>query len=170
MLSNLRYSTIRAGLLLFWAVWLSLVTATNLFDAMKQLDLLPEGFTLASYNFALVVETVGAHGVPAAVAAFLFAGVIAWEALASILFWRAWAACRRGEPGTAQEVTQAFVVGLALWAAFLIATEATVNYVTAATHKSTLIAQLATLVVVRLPDADTSTVDADLRSRHAAGN
>jgi hypothetical protein len=38
---------------------------------------------------------------------------------------------------------------LALWAAFLIATEATVNYVTAGTHKETLIAQLATLLVIR---------------------
>jgi hypothetical protein len=142
-------TTIQIGLVLFWAIWLSVVTATNVFDAMKQLGALPARFTLASYNFDLVAKTVGAHGVPAPVAAFLFAGVIAWELLACVLFWRAWAAMRRGAPGTAAEVTQAFAVSLALWAAFLIATELTVSYVTAATHKSTLIAQLASLLVTR---------------------
>ena len=58
---------------------------------------------------------------------------------------------RRGAPGTAPEVTQAFAVGLALWAAFLIATELTVNYATAGTHKVTLIAQLVSVMVVRAP-------------------
>lgn len=149
MLARLRFSTLQAGLVLFWAMWLTLVATTNLFDALRHLGALPPHFSLASYNFELVQKTVGAHGVPASVAAFLFAGVVAWELLASVLFWRAWTAMKGGQPGTAASVTQAFVVSLALWAAFLIATEATVNYTTAASHKDTLIAQLATLLVVR---------------------
>lgn len=149
MLTRLRSSTLQSGLVLFWAIWLSVVTLTNAFDALKQLAVLPEDFTLASYNFKLVKDTVGAHGLPGHVAAVLFAGVLAWELLASALFWRAWAAMRRGHSGSAGEVTQAFTVSLALWAAFLIATEVTVNYATAGTHKSTLIAQLATLLVIR---------------------
>ena len=67
---------------------------------------------------------------------------------------RRWRAMQRGRPGTAVEVTQAFAVSLGLWAAFLIATEITVNYTTAGTHKSTLIAQLATLLVVRASGVD----------------
>lgn len=152
MLPTFRFSTLQSGLVLFWAIWLSIVTSTNIFDAMNQFGLLPDDFTMASYNFALVVETVGAHGVPRTVAAVLFAGVLVWELLGSVLFWRAWGVMRRGGPGTASEVTQAFTVSLALWAAFLITTELTVNYVTAGTHKSTLIAQLATLIVVRSQD------------------
>lgn len=149
MSSSPRFSTIQIGLVLFWALWLTLVTITNTFDALKQLGVLPASFTLASYNFDLVKSTVGAHGVPSTIAAVLFAGVIAWEALASMLLWQAWSVMRRGEPGTAPEVTRAFAVSLALWAAFLIATELMVNYTTAGTHKSTLIAQLVTLLVVR---------------------
>ena len=102
----------------------------------SRLGALPAGFTLVSYNFELVKKTLGAHGVPTLIAAFLFAGVIAWELLASALLWRAWLAMHRGAPGTAPEVMQAFAVSLAVWAAFLIATELAVNYATAAPHKA----------------------------------
>ena len=149
MLSKLRYTTLQSGLIFFWAVWLTIATTTNLFDALKQLGLLPAGFTFTSYNFTLVKGTLSAHGIPVSVAAILFAGVILWEMLACGLFWRAWMAIRRHADGRAPEVTQAFIVSLALWAAFLIATEVTVNYLTAETHKATFIAQLATLMVVR---------------------
>ena len=135
MLERLRYSTLQSGLVLFWAIWLSIATITNACDALKQLGLLPERFSFASYNFKLVVETVGAHGIPASAAAVLFAGVLAWELLASVLLWRAWSVMRRGEPGTAAEVTQAFAASLALWAAFLIATELTVNYAAEGTRR-----------------------------------
>ncbi len=150
MLTRLRFSTLQTGLVFFWAVWLTIVTLTNLTDALKALGLLPDTFGWASYNYALVRDTVGAHGVPAAFAAVLFAGVLAWEVLAAGLLWRAWNMMRRGAPGTAPAVTQAFAVNLALWGAFLVATELFINYATAATHKSTLIAQLATLLVIRI--------------------
>jgi hypothetical protein len=149
MLERLRDSTLRSGLVLFWALWLTIVTVTNLTDALKQLGLLPDEWKFASYNYALVVETVGAFGVPASIAAALFGGVILWQAVAAGLLWRAFSVLRLGGDGHAAEVTQAFVVNLALWSAFLIATELTVNYVTAGTHKGTLLAQLATLLVLR---------------------
>src|SRR5262245_25597629 len=142
MLASLRFSSIKIGLVLFWAIWLTVVTATNILDVLKQLGALPSTFTLVSYNFELVAKTVGAHGVPAVIAAARSAGVILWELLASVLLWRAWRAMHRGAPATAPEVMQAFAVSLAIWAAFLIATELTVNYATAMTHKATLVTQL----------------------------
>jgi hypothetical protein len=66
-----------------------------------------------------------------------------------VLFGAIWLAMHGGAPGTAPEVTPAFAVSLAVWAAFRIATEVTVNYATAATHKATLIAQLTSLIVIR---------------------
>jgi len=154
MLDRLRFSTLQSGLVLFWAIWLSIVTLTNAFDALRQLGILPQDFTFASYNFSLVKDTVGAHGVSTRVAAVLFAGVLAWEFLASVLLWRGWLAMWHGRQGTAVEVTQGFAVSLGLWAAFLIATEVTVNYATAPTHKMTLIAQLASLLVIRLREVE----------------
>ena len=149
MLGELRFSSIQIGLVLFWAIWLTVATITNVFDALKQLGALPARFTLVSDNFDLIAKTVGAHGVPTAIAAVLFAGATAWELLASVLLWRAWLAMRRDAPGTTPEVTQAFAISLALWAAFLIATEVTVSYATAVTHKATLTAQLVSVLVIR---------------------
>jgi hypothetical protein len=160
-LTKLRFSTIQTGLVLFWAIWLTLVTLTNFADALRQLDVLPSDFKLASYNFDLVKKTVGAHGIPTSVAGVLFAGVILWEFLGSLLFWRAWRVMLHDGNGAAEEVAQAFAVSLALWAAFLIATEATVSYETAATHKTTLIAQLASLLVVRARASPTKSAQAD---------
>jgi hypothetical protein len=152
MTAPLRETALQKGLLGFWAAWTTLVAATNLFDAMKRGGILPDGWTLSSYNFDLVADTVGAHGVPRAAAALLFGGVILWQLLAAALLWRALGALRRGRPATAAEVTQAFAVSLALWSAFLIATEATVSYATAGTHKDTLVALLATLIALRVLD------------------
>ncbi len=153
MLQSIRLSTLQAGLVLFWAAWLTVVTLTNITDALRQLGALPSGFGWASYNFDLVRETVGAHGVPVAVAALLFAGVIAWEILASALLWQAWNVMRKdstGAAGSSAEVTRAFAVSIALWCAFLMATEVFINYATAGTHKATLIAQIATLLLIRM--------------------
>lgn len=148
-LSTLRFSTLQCGLVLFWAIWLTLITLTNMTDALRHLGLLAENISWASYNYSLVEQTLAKQGLPALVAVILFTVIIAWELLASVLLWRAWQTMRRGGDGLSAEVTQAFMVSLALWAAFLIATEATVSYETASTHKTTLIAQLATLLVLR---------------------
>lgn len=149
MLSRLDYTLLRKGLVLFWAVWLTLVAGTNLADALVQLDVLPAGFTWASYNFGLVEQTLAKHGIGSGFAGILFAGVIAWQVLALALLWRAWAALVRGASGTAPEVLQAFVVSLALFAAFLVATEVFVTYDTATSHKLTFIALIASLFVIR---------------------
>ena len=108
---------------------------------------------IGTMGFSSIQLGLVLFGVPTVIAALLYAGVIAWELLSSALLWRAWRAMRRGAPGTAPEVVQAFAVSLALWAAFLIATEVTVNYATAGTHKLTLITQLVSLIVIRAQPA-----------------
>lgn len=149
MLSRLTYVSLQRGLVLFWATWLTLVAGTNIADALRQVGALPAGFTWASYNYRLIVDTVVNQGAGADFAAILFAGVIVWEVLAVVLLWRAWIALGRGADGTAPEIVQAFLVSIALFAAFLVATEVFVMYETATSHKLTLVAMLVSLVVVR---------------------
>jgi hypothetical protein len=141
-----RTHLLRSGILLFWAAWYTVVTLTNVFDALKAFGLVPAGWTLASGNYGLMLKVTAIHGTPTAVVALLFLGVILWEAGAAVLFWRAWAS--RGEA-----MVRAFLVGLALWAAFTLADEIFIAYPLEATHLRLFAVQLLSLLAIRLlPD------------------
>ncbi len=134
-------------LVLFWAVWFTVVLATNLCDAAKAMDVLEASGTFASGNYALVVQTTARYGPPAWLNGLLFAGVIAWEGLAALLFWLAL--------GKRSFLYAAFTAGLGLWAAFMVADEVFIAYPIEATHMRLFIAQLASLLAIELlPDGD----------------
>jgi hypothetical protein len=136
-------------LLLFWAVWLSVVFLSNLADAGKGLGLLGESSAIASGNWKLIQETTGRYGIPSAVNALLFAGVILWEGVAAVLFWRAgWSFRGRNSARTA--VYLAFTTSLLLWAAFLLADEVFIAYPLEGTHLRLFLTHLVTLLAVEL--------------------
>jgi hypothetical protein len=145
---------LKRGLLLFWALWLSLVCATNALDAAKAAGLLPEWWSLASGNYAFLVQTTARHGTPAWVNAVLFAGVIGWEVLAAALFWLAGWSFRGGSRGR-PAVYAASAAGVSLWATFILAEEVFIAYAVEATHWRLFTAQLATLLAIELlPEGD----------------
>src|SRR6266576_2639674 len=78
---------LKRSLLLFWAVWLTVVFLTNAADAMKAAGLLDESWAFASGNYGFVTQTTARYSVPAWANALMFAGVIVWEGLAAGLFW-----------------------------------------------------------------------------------
>src|SRR5262245_4820756 len=108
-------------LLLFWAVWLTVVFTTNTMDGLKALNLLPEAWAFASGNYCFLCETTARYDTPSWVNGLLFLGVINWEGVAAVLFWLAWARFRRKHGQSPRTVYAAFTAGLTLWAAFLIA-------------------------------------------------
>lgn len=140
-------------LLLFWAIWLSVVFLSNLADAGKGLGLLGESWAFASGNWKLIQETTARYGIPAGVNAILFAGVIFWEGAAAVLFWRAsWKF--RGRSSARKAVYLAFTLSLLLWAAFLLADEVFIVYPLESAHLRLFIAHLLTLLAVDLlPEA-----------------
>jgi hypothetical protein len=140
-------------LLLFWAVWLSVVFLTNLADAGKGLGWLGESWAFASGNFKAIKETTARYGAPDWVNAVLFAGVILWEGIAAVLFWRA-AWTFRGRRSEPRVVYGAFTTSLLLWGAFLIADEVCVAYPVESAHRQLFIAHLATLLAIALLPED----------------
>ena len=110
------------GLLLFWALWLSVVTASNAVDALQAAGVLAPGSTFASGNFALVAETLTIYSLPQACAAVLFALVLLLEGAASALFGRA--ALDPQPP----KVIAAFLVAIGLFCAFLVFDEVLLVY------------------------------------------
>jgi hypothetical protein len=140
-------------LLLFWAVWLSVVFLSNLADAGKGLGLLGESWTFASGNGKLIQETTARYRIPVAVNAVLFAGAILWEGTAAVLFWRAgWSF--RGRNSSGKAVHLAFTISLLLWGAFVVTDEVFIAYRLEDTHLRLFIAHLMTLLAVDLlPEA-----------------
>ena len=140
------WKTLKSGVLLFWAAWFTIVLFTNVFDALKAGRVLPAGWTLASGNWELMLKVTAVHATPVAIVGLLFLGVIAWQALASVLFWRAWAAGGRG--GVA-----AFTIGLALWAVMALADELFLAYSVEPVHVRLFGVQLLSVLALRLlPD------------------
>lgn len=144
--------TLKRGTVLFWALWLTVVTITNVFDLLKAIGVLPPEWSFASGNYGFVAETVAVNNVGGPLVTLLFIGVIIWEALAALLLWRAFLAYNT-TPAGLQAVYTAFAVSLALWAAFMLADELFFAYDVEATHMRIFTAQLVTLLAIRLlPD------------------
>ena len=137
------WRTLKSGVLLFWAAWFTIVLATNVCDALKAGRVLPAGFTLSSGNWELMLKVTAVHATPVAIVGLMFLGVIAWEAVAGFLFWRAWAAGGRGG-------VVAFVVGLALWATFALADELFLAYTVEAAHLRLFGLQLLSMLALRV--------------------
>jgi hypothetical protein len=139
---------LKRALLLFWAAWFSVVFLTNAADAAKAADLLKESWAFASGNWRFVAETTARYGIGSWANALMFGGVIAWEGLAALLFWRAGWVCR-GLSGRSARYA-AVLTALLLWAAFMVADEVFIAYTVEGTHLRLFIAQLGTLLVVEL--------------------
>ena len=136
-------------LLLFWAVWLTVVFATNLLDGLKALGVLAESWAFASGNYQFIGATTARYGVPAWANLAMFAGVILWEAVAAGLFWRA-AVSYRGRAMGRAAVYAAFTASLLLWGSFLLTDEVFIAYTAGGTHLRLFVAHLVTLLAVEL--------------------
>jgi hypothetical protein len=143
-------SIIKRTVLVFWAAWLSVVAATNVLDVLVALGVLPDSFKFASGNWRWINQVMDPLDVPRELQAALFAGAIAWEALAAVLFWWA-AAVYRGGP-LSQEKATVFACGvnLALWATFQVLDEVFLAYQPEGVHRAIFLSQIATLLLLHL--------------------
>jgi hypothetical protein len=140
--------TLKIALLAFWAAWFAIVFLTNLCGGLKAAGKLPGTWTFASKNFAAVKKATSIYAAPPWVPALLFARVILWQAIATVLFACATLASLSAGTMSWDAVNAAFAAGTMLWAAFMIADEITIKYAYEQAHELLFILQLATLVAV----------------------
>ena len=141
---------VKRGVLAFWAAWLSIVALTNILDALKALGKLPANWAWTSQNFGWIQETMQPLGVPLGVETFLFFGVIGWEVLAAVLFWRA-TASYRNRPLVHEHMTIIVCgVNLALWCAFQVLDEVFLAYQPEGVHRVIFANQILTLLMLQL--------------------
>jgi hypothetical protein len=141
---------LKLGLLLFWSVWLTVVFLTNSFEGLKVVRILPEGWKFASDNYSAVTKATSIYPHPEWLDAVLFGGVIIWQGLAVVLYWRA--VPHFNGPGSMELglVNSAFAASLSLWAAFIVADEILKNYEGERIHLQLFIGQLVSLLAIHL--------------------
>jgi hypothetical protein len=136
-------------LLLFWAVWFTIVCLSNVADATKGLGLLDGSWAFASGNWQAVKDATARYAVAEWLNAVLFAGVILWEGAAAVLFWQA-GLTFQGRSSRGKAAYRAATIAILLWCAFLVADEVFIIYALAGTHMRLLVATLATLIAIEL--------------------
>jgi len=139
-------NTVQKIVLAFWSCYFSIVTLTNILDAIRALGLLSKDWKFASGNFEMILQTTANLEVPAGVNAFLFCGVIILELTASILFWKS------VFHTTDTNIYSSHSAGLILFAGFIMADEIFFAYAVEATHMRIffgLLVSLATLIILR---------------------
>jgi hypothetical protein len=125
---------LKLGLLLFWAAWFAIVVLTNVFGVSK--------------NYEAIKKAVSIYRAPPWVPRLLFAGVIAWQVVASALFAWAFASSLQAGALNMTAVNAAFAAGIGLMAAFMLADEITIKYAYEQAHELLFIAQIASLVAL----------------------
>ena len=144
---------LKHGLVLFWALWLSITWLTNACDGLKALRLLSARWPWASGNYARMVATTQPYALPHWLPALLFLGVVLWQGLAAGLWWGAVEAFQGMQGPGLERLHTAFGVSLALWAALMLADELLLVYEVEAPHMRIFMAQLVSLLVLHLvPD------------------
>jgi hypothetical protein len=146
----LTLAAIRRGLLVFWALWLSVVVTTNVLNGLQLFSVLPESFRFVSGNWSWINQSMDPLAVPRPLQALLFTGAIAWEGLAAVLFWRASVAYRGRSLWQEPAVTAACAVNLALWAAFQVLDEIFMAYQPEGVHRAIFANQVLTLLALML--------------------
>lgn len=144
---------LKHGLLLFWALWLSLTWLTNACDGLKALRLLCVGWRVASGNYARMGATTQKYALPRWLLALLFGSVVLWQGLATGLLWGAVGAFQGMQGPGLERLHMACGVSLALWAALMLTDELLLVYEVEAPHMWIFLAQLVSLLVLHLvPD------------------
>ena len=142
-------------MLLFWAVWISIIVLMNAANVLKVARLLPTGWAFASHNYEAIVKATATYGMPHWIDMLLFLAVILWEAVCAILCWWALERFQTDHRRRMRVVYLAFTALLALFGMFILADEVFRDYRDEGDHRGIAILLIASLVAIQLlPDRE----------------
>jgi hypothetical protein len=139
---------LKRALIAAWALWLTVVTASNVCDWLRMLGHLDPAWAFVSGNYAAVQKAMALYGLPAELIDLTFLAVIGWQAVATLLLW--WAAARFAGGGRLGPVYVAFAVFVGLWLAFLVMDEVFLQYTLEDVHRQLVQASLLSLLAIAL--------------------
>ncbi|MEZ4829603.1 MAG: hypothetical protein R3C61_25455 [Bacteroidia bacterium] len=134
----------------FWGLYFILVFASNLTDGLRALGFFEKSIAFASGNYDLVARVTAIYSTPAWMVALMFVGLLLWELLAAVLFFRAWRWQKDTTRAHSGNLT-AFTFSIALWCAFILADEFFIAFEVGnleSTHMRLLVAEVVCLLAV----------------------
>ncbi len=144
---TLNVTFLKQGILLLWALWLSMVTVMNGIEALKAAKILPESVK-ASSNWTLMLGVTAVYKTPIWINGVLFAGVILWEVVATFYLWAAFFT------GNLETAITALIICIALWGAFILVNQFFLVFnnepAIATVHRDLFVAFLVSLMAIRL--------------------
>ena len=117
---------VRRLILIIWAVWSLVVALSNIFDALRNLGIIPSGFKFVSGNFGYIQAATSIYSLPVWIDSILFAIVIIWEALMAYYFFKAF--LNTSVENNRSILYTPFILGFALFGGFLIMDEILIAY------------------------------------------
>ncbi len=142
------FFSLKLGLLLFWTFWYVSALTTNVCEGFEQLRIFPRSWPFASGNYRAMTKAISRHSASWRLPGLLFVGVLCWQLAAVVLFTSAIAASVLGGALDLRAVNAAFIAGLGLWSAFMLADELLQQYDVEHAHVLFFMAQLLTLIAL----------------------
>jgi len=138
---------IKRGLLLYWALWCSVIFATHAIFELKAFGLIRfADLPLLSSSTAIYGAAAGEHGVWSI-------GVVVWEGAAAVVFWIALRKFRGRKSSQTAALAAPFALAFSLFAVFVIADHLFLNSAYQAMHLRIMAAlSVSFLVVFFLPE------------------
>ncbi len=141
---------LKLGIIIFWALWFSLATFTNIVNFLNQFGWLAPNWRVMSHNFALIQGVVSIYSLPQYIVTAMFITIIIWECVISSIFWLAAWQFFLSDCKKINNVNLAFTLSIFLWAGFLVAEEFFIAYQFEQLHLILLVSQLICLMAIQL--------------------
>lgn len=142
--TTLHLRVILKGILIFWAVWYSFVTVSDLLNILIHQNIITEDLTFNSKNFELMLGSFSVYGIGINVfTIFCFIIIIIWSGLAAIFYWYA----VFGPSALTKAVLAAFILSMSQDAFFIFSDELFLQYTVEDGHMKRLGVKALSLVL-----------------------
>ncbi len=117
------------GIVLFWTLWISIVTFTDFTDFMVRLAILPSNFPMISGNINLVFSFLKQYDLDTIQMAYtVYSTIILLSFIISIVSWRAFLASFNNHHCYVYRATLAFLLNAGMVASFSLIDEIFIQY------------------------------------------
>lgn len=128
------------GIILMWALWISMVFLTDFCNLLVGFGLLPTNFPVSSHNLDWIHTFLKFYRLDNDVLSMLLFSIInLWVAIIVILYWWAFISYYTHRRYYVYRTMQAFIVNTSLFACFLVADELFIQYEAAHVHMNRLL-------------------------------